>query len=355
MLRALIAMSGGVDSSVAAKLMLDRGYDCVGCTMRLYEGPADQENFQSCCSLDDVEDARAVARKLGIPYYVFNFKEEFTEKVIWKFADSYRQGRTPNPCIDCNRALKFDALYRRARALDCQAIVTGHYARVERAGDRFRLKKAVYAEKDQSYVLCTLSQEELSRSLFPLGELSKAQVRQLAREGGFVNAEKPDSQDICFAPDGDYAKVVRQYGGEPGEGLFVDTAGRVLGRHQGIIHYTVGQHRGLGLGYHEKLYVCRIVPESNTVVLGRAEELLRREVLTEDFNWISIPPTAEPFRCTAKLRYRGREIPATAYPEENGRLRLLLDEPQRAPAPGQAAVLYDGDLVLGGGTVCGSK
>ncbi len=351
-MRALIAMSGGVDSSVAALLMKERGWDCVGCTMRLYDGPPPEEGRQSCCSLDDVEDARSVAFRLGLPYYVFNFTEEFREKVIQKFADSYRQGLTPNPCIDCNRSMKFSALYRRAQALDCSHIVTGHYARIERGGDRWLLKRAVNREKDQSYVLYCLSQEELAHSFFPLGELSKEQVRELARQGGFVNAAKPDSQDICFAPDGDYAKVVRQYGGEPGPGPYVDGQGRVLGEHQGIIHYTVGQHRGLGLGYHERLYVCRICPESNTVVLGGAEELLRRRVLTEDFNWVSMAPTPEPFRCTAKLRYRGRECPATAFPEEGGRLRLEFDEPQRAPAPGQAAVLYGGDLVLGGGTIC---
>ncbi len=351
-MKALIAMSGGVDSSVAALLALRQGYDCVGATMRLYDGPEGQEDgLRTCCSLDDVEDARSVARSLGIPYYVFNFKDEFAEKVIQKFADSYRQGKTPNPCIDCNRSMKFTALYRRARVLGCEKLVSGHYARIDRAEGRWRLKRAVYTEKDQSYVLYCLGQEELSRTLFPLGELSKEQVRQLAREGGFVNAAKPDSQDICFAPDGDYAKVVRQYGGEPGPGPYLDREGRVLGTHKGIIHYTVGQHRGLGLGWHEKLYVCGIRAEDNAVLLGRAEDLLCRELWTEDFNWVSLAPQAAPFRCTAKLRYRGRDLPATAYPEKGGRLRLVLDEPQRRPAPGQAAVLYDGELLLGGGTV----
>ena len=351
--RALIAMSGGVDSSVAAKLMLQQGYDCVGCTMRLYEGSAEDGAGQStCCSLDDVEDARSVARRLGMPYYVFNFKDEFEEKVIKKFALSYSRGRTPNPCIDCNRYMKFSALYRRAQILDCGVIASGHYARIERAGDRYLLKKAVYAEKDQSYVLYCLSQEELAHTAFPLGGLSKAQVRELARDWGFVNSEKPDSQDICFAPDGDYAAVVERYCG-PGQGVgpFVDSRGKVLGEHKGIIHYTVGQHRGLGLGYHEKLYVCRICPETNAVLLGSARELLTKEVPVEGFNWVSIPPQREAFRCTAKLRYRGREFPATAYPEERGALRIVLDEPQRAAAPGQAAVLYDGELLLGGGTI----
>lgn len=348
--RALIAMSGGVDSSVAAMLMCRQGYDCVGCTMRLYQGTETAPN--ACCSLDDVEDARSVARALGMSYYVFNFQDEFREKVMEKFALAYSRGLTPNPCIDCNRYMKFSALYRRAQVLDCPVIATGHYARVRREGDRWTLRKAVCPEKDQSYVLYCLSQEELSRAAFPLGELSKEQVRRLAREGGFVNAGKPDSQDICFAPDGDYAKVVEALlGPGQGPGDFVDRQGRVLGKHRGLEHYTVGQHRRLGLGYHEKLYVCQICPEDNRVVLGRAEELLTGEVETEDFNWVSLAPTDRPFRCVAQLRYRGKEIPATAVPLGEGRVRLVLDEPQRAPAPGQAAVLYDGDLLLGGGTV----
>ncbi len=345
-------MSGGVDSSVAARLMLQAGYDCVGCTMRLYGGDEPGGEQSSCCSLDDVEDARSVARSLGIPYYVFNFRDEFEEKVIKKFALEYSLGRTPNPCIDCNRYMKFSALFRRAQALSCALIATGHYARVERSGDRYLLKKAVHLEKDQSYALYCLSQEELSRAAFPLGELGKEQVRELARNWGFVNSSKPDSQDICFAPDGDYARVVERYlGPGQGEGPFVDTQGRVLGVHRGITRYTVGQHRRLGLGYHEKLYVCRIRPEDNTVVLGKAEDLLTREVWAEDFNWVSTAPPSGAVRCAAKLRYRGKEFPATAFPEGENIVRIELDEPQRAAAPGQAAVLYDGELLLGGGTV----
>ena len=351
--KALIAMSGGVDSSVAAKRMLDAGYDCVGCTMKLYNnGDTVVSNDHSCCSLDDVEDARNVAFRLGIPHYVFNFSDAFREKIIDKFVGCYLSGITPNPCVDCNRYMKFDLLYERARVLGCEKIATGHYARVEETPEGFVLKKALDPAKDQSYVLYSLTPEQTARTVFPLGGLTKTETRRIAEECGFLNAAKPDSQDICFVPDGDYAAVIEHYSGQtavPGD--FVDTNGRILGRHKGIIHYTVGQHRGLGLGYHEKLYVCRINAENNTVVLGHESDLYSSEVFVKDFNWISGTAPRETFRCCATVRYRRKEQPALIEPHADGSVRILFDAPQRSGAPGQAAVLYDGDIVLGGGTI----
>lgn len=352
-MKALVAMSGGVDSSVAAKLMQEKGYACIGCTMRLYDSEdAGLTDRHSCCSLDDVDDARSVARALKIPYYVFNFRDEFREKVIKKFACSYAAGITPNPCIDCNRYMKFDALARRARVLGCETIATGHYARVCRINGRYALKKAADKNKDQSYALYCLSQEQLAHAAFPLGELSKEQVRRIAADCGFVNAKKHDSQDICFVPDGDYAKVVRLYCGQGmGSGCFTDTSGRVLGNHKGIIHYTVGQHRGLGLSQHERLYVCRICPESNTVVLSGEAELMAARIHADDFNWLSIPRPDGAIRCGVKIRYRAGESPATVFPEGEHSVCIEFDNAQRAAAPGQAAVLYDGELLLGGGVI----
>lgn len=352
-MNALIAMSGGVDSSVAAKLMQEKGYTCIGCTMRLYDGEDAGLKDRGCCSLDDVDDARSVARGLKIPYYVFNFRDEFREKVIEKFARCYAAGITPNPCIDCNRYMKFDALGRRAKVLGCETIATGHYARVSRENGRYVLRRAADRNKDQSYVLYCLSQEQLAHAAFPLGGLSKEQVRAIAADCGFINAKKRDSQDICFVPDGDYAGVVQHYCGPGrGKGPFTDTHGNVLGEHRGLMHYTVGQHRGLGLSYHERLYVCRICPESNTVVLGREEELTAGVIDADDFNWLSIPRPERAIRCAVKIRYRAQESPALVIPTGENSVRIQFDTPQKAPAPGQAAVLYDGDLVLGGGTIC---
>lgn len=352
--RALIAMSGGVDSSVAAKLMTDRGYECIGCTMRLYENEdAGIDRESTCCSLDDVEDARSVAFSLGMPFYVFNFKDEFKRKVIDKFVRCYECGVTPNPCIDCNRYLKFDALYARAQALNCDYIVTGHYARIEEKDGVFYLKKGTDDAKDQSYVLYSLTQEQLGRTQFPLGDISKPETREIAEKNGFINARKHDSQDICFVPDGDYARVIELHTGKKSEpGDFVDKDGKIYGRHEGIIHYTVGQHRGLGLHWHEKLYVCRIDAEKNNVVLGKYEELFSKELDATEFNWCSGKVPDGEFRCKVKTRYRHREQPATVIPTGNDSVHIVFDEPQRAVTAGQAAVLYDGDVVLGGGTIC---
>ena len=349
-MKALIAMSGGVDSAVAALLMQERGFDCVGCTMRLYTNEdADLPRESSCCSLDDVEDARAVARRLGIPHYAFNFSDEFREKVIGKFIAAYEAGRTPNPCIDCNNYLKFGALHQRARELGCDLVVTGHYARVVREDGKYRLQKGLDPAKDQSYVLYTMTQEQLARTCFPLGELSKAEARAIAAAHSFVNADKPDSQDICFVPDGDYARVIEAHTGRtapPGD--FVDLEGRVLGTHRGVIHYTVGQRRGLGLSFSEPWYVVRVDAAANTVTLGPREALFSREAYVPAFHWISGEAPAEPIRCAVKVRYRHPEQPALLTPDDGG-AHILFDEPQRAITPGQSAVAYDGETVLGGG------
>ena len=296
-MKVLVAMSGGVDSSVAAQLLCNAGHTCIGCTMKLYHNEdAGLSASHTCCSLDDIEDARSVAYRLGMPYYVFNFSCDFKEKIIDRFVESYCRGVTPNPCIDCNRYMKFDRLFDRARLLGCDHIATGHYARIVREGDKYVLKKAADPTKDQSYVLYFMTQEQLSHTLFPLGELRKTETRQLAEEGGLLNARKPDSQDICFVPDGNYARIIELHTGRtPEPGNFVDRDGRVLGRHKGIIHYTVGQHKGLGLPTAERLYVCRICPADNTVVLGSDAELYRRTALVFDCRWISGEAPERPF------------------------------------------------------------
>lgn len=352
--KVLIAMSGGVDSSLAAKIMKDRGFECIGCTMKLYNNEdAGVERSRTCCSLDDVEDARSVAYRLGMPFYVFNFTEEFKEKVICKFIECYEHGLTPNPCIDCNRFMKFGKLEERAGILGCSHVVTGHYARIEKQDGKYVLKKALDETKDQSYVLYSMTQEQLAHTLFPLGNLRKTEVRAIAAENGFINAQKPDSQDICFVPDGDYAGVIEKNTNKkyaPGD--FVDNQGNVLGKHKGIIHYTIGQRKGLGISAPEPLYVCDICPESGNVILGKKADLLKTEADAEDFNWISGEVPQDEVRCSVKIRYRQPEQKATVIPTGENTVHIIFDEPQRAITPGQAAVIYDNDIVLGGGTIC---
>ncbi len=361
--RALIAMSGGVDSSVAAALMQREGYDCVGAMMKLHRSadmmePDGMDRGKACCSADDAEDAAAVARKLGMPFYVFPFAEEFRCQVMERFVNSYLNGETPNPCIDCNRYMKFEKLYERAEILGCERIVTGHYARIDRGEKtgRWQMRRALDRTKDQSYVLYQLTQEQLSHVRFPLGALTKERVRELAQEYGFFNAGKKDSQDICFVPDGKYEKFIEEYTGEKvPEGNFVAEDGRILGRHKGIIHYTVGQRRGLGIAAAFPYYVKEIRPESNEVVLCAHEELFQKTLYARDVNWVSIPEPAGKIQVQAKIRYRHEPQSATAEMLKSGLLKVTFEEPQRAITKGQSVVLYDRELVLGGGKICASE
>ena len=355
MRKAIIAMSGGVDSSVAALLTKETGDECIGATMKLFHNEdIGVKREKTCCSLDDVEDARNVCYRMGIRYYVFNFSERFKEDVMDRFVDAYEHGATPNPCIDCNRYLKFDKMFQRMRELEYDYIVTGHYARVEydEEKNRYLLKKAVDDTKDQSYVLYMLTQELLAHISLPLGGLRKTEVREIAEKHGFVNARKHDSQDICFVPDGDYAKFIEQYTGRksiPGD--FVDTEGNILGKHKGIIHYTLGQRRGLGIPAASRLYVCDISPKTNQVVLGNNEDLFHSELTATKVNLISCESLKEPMRLKAKIRYRHPEQEAVAWQTEDGVLHVRFDKPQRAITRGQAVVLYDGDIVVGGGVI----
>ena len=353
MKKALIAMSGGVDSSVAAYLMQQQGWDCMGATMTLYRNEdIGLSRSRTCCSLEDVEDARSVACRLNMPYYVFNFSDEFRCQVMDRFADAYEQGRTPNPCIDCNRYLKFRRLYDRAALMGCDAIATGHYARIKQENGRFLLKKALDASKDQSYVLYMLTQDQLVHTCFPMGTLRKTEAREIAGRQGFFNARKPDSQDICFVPDGDYAAFIRRHTGkEDPPGDFVDEDGHILGRHKGITHYTVGQRKGLGVPSNHPLYVKAIDPAHNRVVLSGNDALFSRQLTAGDFNWIAWDVPPRQFRCSAKARYRHPEQPCEVTVREDGTVEVVFDQPQRAITPGQAVVLYDGDTVLGGGTI----
>jgi tRNA-specific 2-thiouridylase len=355
-LKAVIAMSGGVDSSVAAALALKEGYDCIGVTLKLTgEGPAGGGGARrGCCSLADVNDARQAAYRLALPHYVLNFTKPFQDEVIRRFVESYEGGRTPNPCIDCNRYIKFERLLYRARELDYDVLVTGHYARIERdrGSGRFLLKKALDPAKDQSYVLYCLTQEQLARTRFPLGAMTKARVREIAAELGFGNAEKPDSQDICFVSGGDYGGFMERWAGKtypPGD--IIDKAGKVLGRHRGIVRYTMGQRRGLGVALNEALYVTAKDLEANTVTLGPEADLYAPALTAGDINLIAVERLDRPTRVRVKTRYLQAGQWATAEQVGEDRIRIVFDEPQRAITAGQAAVMYDGDLVLGGGTI----
>lgn len=357
--RVLCAMSGGVDSSLAAALLLEQGYEVIGVTMQIWPDlPEDftETSHQGCCSLSAVDDARSVANRLGIPYYVLNFQNVFEEKVIDYFADEYSRGRTPNPCIACNRYIKFDALLFKAQQLECDYVATGHYARVAQDDGRWQLKKAANPAKDQTYVLFNLTQDQLARTLFPLGDYpSKELVRDEAAQRGFFRvADKPDSQEICFIPDNDYGRFLEERVPEAIQpGQFVTTGGQVLGEHKGIAHYTVGQRKGLGLAAGRPLYVVDIDVPRNLVVLGSNEEVFRPGLEADDMNWIAIPALTETLQVTAKIRSTAKEVPCTLEPVDGapGRVRARFDQPQRAVTPGQAVVFYQGDRVVGGGYI----
>ena len=352
----MIGMSGGVDSSVAAAVLLDKGYEVFGATMQIWPDIKEerQKNESGCCSLSAVDDARRVADKLGIPYYVLNFKELFQNKVIDYFTSEYIGGRTPNPCIICNRYIKFKALLDKSMAMGMDFIATGHYARIEfnPFNQRYILKKSINDIKDQTYALYNLTQEQLSRTLFPIGDYTKDRVREMAREIGLAVASKPDSQEICFVEDNDYARFICENTDyNIIQGYFVDTKGNKLGTHKGIIHYTVGQRKGLGITFGKPMYVTAVNPENNTVVLGEEKEVFTGQLVASDLNFISIPNLESDMRITAKIRYSAKEAAAIISPVENGRVRVLFDTPQRAVTPGQSVVFYDGDTVVGGGVI----
>ena len=361
--RVVAAMSGGVDSSVAAYLLREEGYDVVGVTMRLWSADDSQitPDHQGCCSIDDIEDARRVCATIGVPHYVMDVRREFREHVIDYFVAEYRRGRTPHPCIACNDSIKFDFLMKRAAAMDASYVATGHYARIEdrgRSESGLRLMRGVDVSKDQSYVLFGLGQAQLRRVLLPVGRFTKTEIRSLASQAGLHLADKRDSQEICFIPRGDYRDFLKREI-EPRAGEFVDAAGRSLGAHGGIEFFTVGQRRGLGVTPvapdTERLFVTGVEPERARVVLGPERALLRRDVWVEQTNYIDGTPPTSNVRVTAKIRYNGRDAPATLEPQAargDGAVALLrFDEPQRAVAPGQAAVFYDGDRVIGGGYI----
>ena len=345
--KAMIAMSGGVDSSVAAYLMQQAGWDCIGATMRLCDRLVTSESSAA-------EDARAVADRLHLPFYVFDHTALFEKMVVESFIRCYESGGTPNPCVACNRHLKFDALLKEALALGCSHIVTGHYAKVEQAptSGRYLLKKAADKAKDQSYFLACLSQEQLRHVCFPLGDLTKAQIREIAEAQGFVTAKKRDSQDICFIPDGDYRAFMERYTGKTyPSGDYLDLNGNKVGQHRGAVGYTIGQRKGLGLALGAPVYVCSKDIKRNTVTVGPDEALYKAALRADNWNWFPFPELTSPIRVLARVRYRHTEQPATVYPEEKGFARVEFDEPQRAITAGQSVVLYEGDTVIGGGRI----
>jgi len=354
--RIVVAMSGGVDSSVAAALLKEQGHDVIGMTMQIWDystfAAANGETFGTCCSLDDVYDARRVAEQIGIPFYVVNFEKDFQRQVIDRFCDDYFAGRTPNPCVLCNQVLKFELLLRRARELEADCLATGHYARIVEEAEGFALRKGLDPQKDQSYFLFTLTQEQMRRVLFPLGGMSKEAVRSHAARLGLRVAEKAESQDICFVPDGDYVRFLEEERGKGQlDGEIVHVSGQVLGHHLGTYRYTIGQRRGLGIAWPQPLYVVGIDAESRRVLVGEQEHLERRDLALHGVNWSAGAAPDGELRARCRIRYRHREVPALITPLPDGRVQVAFDEPQRGVTPGQAAVFYEGDRVLGGGWI----
>ena len=353
-MRIVVAMSGGVDSSVAAALLARQGHDVIGLSMQLYDQRGgDGPKFGSCCTIDDLHDARRVAAQLGFPHYIVNFEQKFNETVVSDFVREYAAGRTPIPCVHCNGDLKFATLVERAAGFDAHFVATGHYARVERDEEsaRHRLLRGVDPNKDQSYFLFTLTQAQLAHALFPIGALDKPAVREVARELGLQVADKPDSHEICFVPDGDHAAFLARQGAAPGEGDIHDTDGRVVGHHGGVHRFTVGQRKGLGLSSPIPLYVVGIDAATSSITVGPREALERRELTASDVNWIGGQAPAAGTRVTAQIRHRHKEAAATIEPLGQDRVSVAFDEPQAAIAPGQALVMYSGDEVLGGGWI----
>lgn len=352
-----VAMSGGVDSSVAAALLADEGHEVVGLTMNLWPDwlPEPDDSFKACCGVSAIEDARAVARQLGIRHYVLNMRDEFERAVIGYFVDEYASGRTPNPCIACNQAIKFSLLLEKVTALGLDGVATGHYARLrfDDASARYRLLRGVDAHKDQSYVLYGLTQAQLARVKFPVGEYSKEQTRDLARRFGLPVADKPDSQEICFVPRGSYADVVARFRSEAlTPGPVIDTSGRVVGQHQGIARYTIGQRRGLGLATGEPQYVVAIDRERNAVIVGGEDDLLCVELVASRMNWIALPALDTSLLVTARIRHASRDVEAVVRPGQRPDEAIVhFAQPQRAASPGQAVTVYDGAVVLGGGII----